>query len=75
MAELGRDQDFQAIRWFARRSLYLKKHRTLQQKSDNKKLDKKSDEDLIKKAEEEEWNQIDDEVKKKLPKVENPGGR
>ena len=44
-------------------------------KSDNKKLDKKSDEDLIKKAEEEEWNQIDDEVKKKLPKVENPGGR
>ena len=44
-------------------------------KSDNNKLDKKSDEDLIKKAEEEEWNQIDDEVKKKLPKVENPGGR
>ena len=45
------------------------------QKSDNKKLDKKSDEDLIKQAEEEEWNQIDDEIKKKLPKVENPGGR
>ena len=45
------------------------------QKSDNKKLDKKSDKDLIKQAEEEEWNQIDDEVKKKLPKVENPGGR
>ena len=46
-------------------------------KSDNKKLDKKSDEDLIKKAEEEEWNNLDDveEVKKKLPKVENPGGR
>ena len=33
-------------------------------KSDNKKLDKKSDEDLIKRVEEEEWNQIDDEVKK-----------
>ena len=43
--------------------------------NDNKKLNEKSDEDLIKKAEEEEWNQIDDEVKKKLPKVENPGGR
>ena len=44
-------------------------------KSDNKKLDKKSDEDLIKKAEEEEWNQIDEEAKKKLPKVENSAGR
>ena len=43
--------------------------------NDNKKLDKKSDKDLIKKAEEEEWNQIDDDVKKKLPRVENPGGR
>ena len=43
--------------------------------NDNKKLDKKSDEDLIKKAEEEEWNQVDEDVKKKLPKVENPGGR
>ena len=38
--------------------------------------DKKSDEDLISKAEEEEWNQIDKDVKKKLPiTVENPGGR
>ena len=46
------------------------------QVNENKKLDKKSDEDLIKKAEEEEWNQIDEDVKKKLPiKVENPGGR
>jgi len=43
--------------------------------NDNKKLNEKSDEDLIKKAEEEEWNQIDDEVKKKLPKVENSAGR
>ena len=43
--------------------------------NDNKKLDEKSDEDLIKKAEEEEWNQVDEDVKKKLPKVENPGGR
>ena len=44
--------------------------------NENKKLDEKSDEDLIKKAEEEEWNQIDEDVKKKLPiKVENPGGR
>ena len=43
--------------------------------NDNKKLDKKSDENLIKAAEEEEWNQIDEDVKKKLPKVENPGGR
>ena len=42
---------------------------------DNKKLDKKSDEKLIDKAEEEEWNQVDEDVKKKLPKVENPGGR
>ena len=46
------------------------------QVNENKKLDKKSDEDLIKKAEEEEWNQIDEDVKKKLPiTVENPGGR
>ena len=43
--------------------------------NENKKLDEKSDKKLIDKAEEEEWNQIDDEVKKKLPKVENPGGR
>jgi len=43
--------------------------------NDNKKLDKKSDEKLIDKAEEEEWNQIDNEVKKKLPKVENSAGR
>ena len=42
---------------------------------DNKKLDEKSDEKLIDKAEEEEWNQVDEDVKKKLPKVENPGGR
>ena len=47
----------------------------LKKEENNKKLDKKSDENLIDEAEEEEWNQIDDEVKKKLPKVENPGGR
>ena len=35
----------------------------------------KSDEKLIDKAEEEEWNQVDEDVKKKLPIVENPGGR
>ena len=45
------------------------------QLNENKKLDEKSDEKLIDKAEEEEWNQVDDEVKKKLPTVENPGGR
>ena len=38
-------------------------------------LDEKSDEKLIDKAEEEEWNQIDEEAKKKLPKVENSAGR
>ena len=43
--------------------------------NDNKKLDEKSDEKLIDKAEEEEWNQIDEESKKKLPKVENSAGR
>ena len=43
--------------------------------NDNKKLDEKSDENLIKTAEEEEWNQVDEDVKKKLPVVENPGGR
>ena len=43
--------------------------------NDNKKLDEKSDEKLIDKAEEEEWNQIDEEAKKKLPKVENSAGR
>ena len=43
--------------------------------NDNKKLDKKSDEKLIDKAEEEEWNQVDEDVKKKLPKVENSAGR
>ena len=43
--------------------------------NDNKKLDEKSDEKLIDKAEEEEWNQIDEDVKKKLPKVENSAGR
>mgnify|MGYP001376330116 CR=1 FL=1 len=47
----------------------------LKKEEENKKLDKKSDKNLIDEAEEEEWNQIDDEVKKKLPKVENPGGR
>ena len=36
---------------------------------DNKKLDEKSDEKLIDKAEEEEWNKIDDESKKKLEPV------
>ena len=43
--------------------------------NDNKKLDEKSDEKLIDKAEEEEWNQVDEDVKKKLPKVENSAGR
>jgi len=43
--------------------------------NDNKKLDEKSDEKLIDKAEEEEWNQIDEETKKKLPVVENSAGR
>ena len=43
--------------------------------NDNKKLDEKSDEKLIDKAEEEEWNQVDEMSKKKLPKVENSAGR
>jgi len=43
--------------------------------NDNKKLDEKSDDKLIDKAEEEEWNQVDEDAKKKLPKVENPGGK
>ena len=41
------------------------------------KLNKKSDEELIKQAEEEEWNQVDKETsseKKHIP-VENAGGR
>ena len=42
--------------------------------NDNKKLDKKSDDKLIDKAEEEEWNQIDEDSKKKI-QIENPGGR
>ena len=42
--------------------------------NDNKKLDKKSDEKLIDKAEEEEWNQIDEDSKKKI-QIEKPGGR
>ena len=42
--------------------------------NDNKKLDEKSDEKLIDKAEEEEWNQVDLDSKKKI-QVENPGGR
>ena len=44
---------------------------------DNTKLNKKSDEELIKQAEEEEWNQVDKETsseKKHIP-VENAGGR
>ena len=53
----------------------IKELELLQKEENNKKLDVKSDEKLIDKAEEEEWNNIDDEVKKKLPKVENPGGR
>jgi len=43
--------------------------------NDNKKLDEKSDDKLINKAEEEEWNQVDEVSKKKLPKVENSAGR
>ena len=43
--------------------------------NDNKKLDEKSDDKLIDKAVEEEWNQVDEDTKKKLPKVENPGGK
>ena len=53
----------------------IKELELLQKEENNKKLDVKSDEKLIDKAEEEEWNIIDDELKKKLPKVENPGGR
>ncbi len=45
--------------------------------NENKEVNKKSDENLIKQAEEEEWNQVDKETstEKKYKPVENTGGR